>query len=762
MIRTLILKAYYKNDNKCQEALDQLITEILEYIQTIDQWRYISKFIVDICEISPKAVLDRFRNELNNSTGLLALFDDQNRQDVFHTDERQNFIFALESMITQKRFAADSLDILLKIDSNYSHLTKSTLDRVYSAWINFTPFDTATKKTAACKKAFSIDKNAWDIIYDALPKKNNSFFGELRCPTYREHYSISQVSIKDLRNTTLEYIKQLSLHLDFKVDRIIKLINVAVNYDDKSQKYILDSTKESLSVLTDCEKQDIKDAIREIIFKNRYYTDASWAYSKEKIAVFEELYNSINVTEEEYNYRYLFKNNWETPLLEPQPYADKSSRERNRESFDALIADAINLFKTEELSLVRLIQICADNNYCTLGIALAQYWSSSFDKSVFQNLLREQKSGSLAIDYYRYYAHQYKVDFKSVIETAEEISSSDDIIAALYRVESENALSIPQINNAPENIKRLFWGKHILALKETNYKWAINECKKYGNFETYIELVFLYKDSKECKEELLYDYFVESKNCVISDKLHDYQMTQYRVKEILNDLYDHYSEDDERSKELSLSEINLYGLLEWGDMRFCYDQMRKTPELYAELISMVLKKDHEDGEDEVNLPINKKLFQKLYPLYDAINFCPAENGGKVEEERLEKWLSDFKQLLKNNDQSSLFGHCIGKLFSNSPVGEDGYSPCEAVRVVIEKEATDELQTSYVYNIFNGRGVYTASAGRNELNLAIKYKENADGIALQYPKTAEIYYRLYDIFKNESEEEREEAVNAPIS
>lgn len=79
----------------------------------------------------------------------------------------------------------------------------------------------------------------------------------------------------------------------------------------------------------------------------------------------------------------------------------------------------------------------------------------------------------------------------------------------------------------------------------------------------------------------------------------------------------------------------------------------------------------------------------------------------------------------------------------SPIGEDGYSPCEAVRMVIEEYYTDSLKTAYVVAEENKRGVHTVDAGKSELILHQRYQKNAEALQERYPYTADIYFAISD-------------------
>ena len=83
----------------------------------------------------------------------------------------------------------------------------------------------------------------------------------------------------------------------------------------------------------------------------------------------------------------------------------------------------------------------------------------------------------------------------------------------------------------------------------------------------------------------------------------------------------------------------------------------------------------------------------MYSGFDKAKFCPAEKDGKVKYELLKEWLDKFKELLILQKQDKLFGNLIGRLLAYSPIGEDGYMPCEAVRVIIEEYYSESLKTS---------------------------------------------------------------------
>ena len=756
MIRTLIMKAYYKHDEECQEALDSLVGHILDFVTTPEQWKYISRFIVGLCEISPKAVITRIKKEFKESTGLLMLFD--YKEDlIFERNNYVDYLFAIESLLCQCEYAADGLELLLRLDnmpiSYKTNSPKHSLDKVFCTWANFSAFRTATQKLEACNKAFEIDHNAWSVIYDALPSHKNSIIGELVYPKYRKHEVLSSVTISEMNKSMKGFIELLIDNADDKPDRLIKLFNIAFDYDDEVSHKIIKAIKDSLHHLTDLELISVKENIREVVYKNRFYSTASWALSEEKIALCEQLLDCVHSIEPEYEYRYLFKNSWNIPLIDPIPFEEEGSLYKNRETAKNLIKHNIVEFKSNELDLRKLIELCASLENSTLGVYLAEIWSESFDQSIFSDLLEAQNTGTMAVDYYRGFAQDCGVLFTDVLKTARLQDCSDNVVTSLYYEEYRVAKEIPEIANADYAIKKHFWARGGLRFGG-NLKWAINECKKYGTAETYLDILheMVSKSIISIEESLAYLMQITEIDYVAAN---DHTMMEFHLREILKVLQPEAYCDDEKRQGIANIELRFFYLLEWKDMKCFEYEIKKDPEIYAELIAQLYKKDNDNSiNDSSDEKINR--IHNLYQLYDKAKFCPAEDDGAVSEEALFEWIEGFRHMLEQNDQASLFGMIVGRLLSYAPVGQDGYEPCESIRKAIEQYYDERLAREYEVSKFNQRGVFCASEGRQEYAIAERYKQNADFLSLQYPRTAEIYYNLYRTYKREAEQERREA------
>ena len=73
MIRTLIMRAYYRGHEENQRQIDNIVSRILDNVTSKEAWGYISQYLVELCEASPKSVLRKLEMEMDTPQGLLEL-----------------------------------------------------------------------------------------------------------------------------------------------------------------------------------------------------------------------------------------------------------------------------------------------------------------------------------------------------------------------------------------------------------------------------------------------------------------------------------------------------------------------------------------------------------------------------------------------------------------------------------------------------------------------------------------------------------------
>lgn len=760
MIRTLIMRAYYRGHEEKQKQIDIIVSKVLDTITSKERWGYISQYLTELCEASPESVLRKLESEIEVPQGLIDLFAEKGGDFMTSRHYYTNVLWAVEQLIQQKKYVARALEWLWKIDSHnikysISNSPKGVLDVAFCAWINESALS-VEKKIEMARNAIKRYPNAWEVIVSKLPQGTSSICSTLNTPKYRKIDEPDELYVSEVNKTYIEYLRMCVDNTHSDAGRWIKILKYISSYADSIQKEVFEKLLFDCKSMDDEEKIRVKNKIRYQIFRHRYFDDAEWSMPEEILCEHERVMNEIIVDEKIYDYLYIFSHAYDFPLLNPIPYSREESadiHDKNHILREEEIGARIKEFYEKGYSIDRLIQLAVREEYEIVGEVLAQFYcDGAFDDNVFSALMKNDEEGRYVYDYVRYLHRKGAIELKEIIERVKSISNNKNLLTNLISLEivenCENAL----IANVDEDIKKMYWSRNLRLNISNNAEhnmliWAMDECRKYGSFHTYLELLYHIKDKISLQE--LY---------VATLKISDLEgnAVNGRIDYFLEDIFDvlqqAFIEDDEKCAELAKLEWMCRNVLEWEQMKCVQRIMKDDPTFYALLVSIIYKAEDSEAVDEEK----RELANKIYSGFDKAKFCPTEKDGKVTYDNLKAWMEKFRELLIKQKQERLFGNLVGRLLAYSPIGEDGYSPCEAVRMVIEEYYTDSLKTAYVVAEENKRGVHTVDAGKSELILHQRYQKNAEALQERYPYTADIYFAISDNYKREAEYERKRA------
>lgn len=117
MIRTLIMRAYYRGHEENQKQIDNIVSRVLDTITSKERWGYISQYLTDLCEASPESVLRKLEDELKQPQGLLELFEANDGDFMTSRHYYTNVLWAVEQLVQQKKYVVRALEWLWKVDS---------------------------------------------------------------------------------------------------------------------------------------------------------------------------------------------------------------------------------------------------------------------------------------------------------------------------------------------------------------------------------------------------------------------------------------------------------------------------------------------------------------------------------------------------------------------------------------------------------------------------------------------------------------------
>lgn len=763
LLRALIMRVSYEGmagSTGEQARVDGVIGKVFDWINSAERWKEISRFFSEFCEISPDVVMSRVERELTKSSGLLEMMQIR-PANILERNDAVQIVFGMGSFMLQERYASRAMRWFTKLDQKIPAEKTSDLDGVFEKvlcpWYHFSAFNTVEKKTAAAGILLEKSENAWDRIFKSLPFRQPTVVGTFTAPRYREHVEIGSASQQEMLETVYTYIDMLTAHTAGNPERWTNLLHVSFEFPEEQRSILFMKLEKELPVLSDIVRMKIKNSIRREISKHRQFVNSSWAAEEKVLSEYEALFGKIILSNPEYEYVYLFSQKSRDILLHPVPYGEDGFFEKNEELINQSVQEGIEDFQKRELDLHELAEACAkDGATNTLGSAIAKYWKPfAYSGEICAILFAVQKSGKMAVQYIWECSERDPSVVESLLDEAESSDIyNDEILLELYKVEARCCPlqnRIPRIQNAHEKYKREFWGQAFISFPGRE-SWALQECKQFGTVESFLELLYFSYEQKSVGKEELYNYLdgvEEMRYTTVNDS------TGYLLGELLKPVQEMViGTDDNRAMRIAQIEMVFNVVLGWDKMKCFRYYLQKSPELYLQMVEILYYED--DTPSNKRTQDESSRVSNVYNLFSVAQFCPGENNGAVPKENLFRWVEAFQTGLRNIRRESLFGSLLGRVLANSPIGQDGYEPAEAVRDAIERWPSEDLIRSYRTATYNKRGVFTVTGGDGERQLAERYRRNAEYLNLKWPQTAQIYYGLCQIYLHEAESERSEA------
>lgn len=754
LLRSLVMKAYYCNKPENQREIDEIVANILSNITEKNQWLSIATLFPILCEASPYAVTTRLDEEWERETGLKELFLDAHDTSVFAKNEYTYFLWGIEQFFCQKEYAAWSVRWLLRMNElrrkyPISNSPYETLSIVFCAWYNNTIL-TQQEKLFLAREAFDKGYKVWDLFYSEMPGMKTSVSVSISKPKYRITSDPVELTNKDVYDAFEEYTSLCLKHMNFNVERWIKVVKQINHFSDDMTNKIIDRLVYEVQSMNDIEKTNIKEALRKVIYKNRYFNSSEWAMKEDRLNILEKTLNDIRMEDSVYEYRYLFGNKYDFPLLHPHPYSEDERREKNEQLIEEEITNGLLEFKEYKLNVLDLARICSECDYSILGKYLFSVFSQKdFDEKLFFELLEDEKLKRIMLNYIQEVYYYSQKDYKRAYQLAKQREVSSEILVSILLMESFDAEKKPLIMNEDENIKKLYWNQFKRGMFVENERTAHLVMEEMLKFSTHLSIIDVLDDCKK--------FFTAEELLTILEKIKNYeagnftQLSDYHISNILSVLQKKYYSTDECIRVACL-ELSYRGIIDTGKMKCLNKSLRDDPSLYLGMLSVIFKDD--EGNSVSGIQLNDKNISSIYSLYYDIKFCPAEEDGMVDAEKLERWVTDFEKGLIKNKQHRLFEGALGRLFAFSPRGRDGYYPSEEVRTIIEGHYNKSLEYEYVTAIYNARGVFSSSGGAEERRLAHLYRDNANAIRILSPNTAKLYDQLYERYIYDANAARE--------
>lgn len=754
VIRTLILLAL---NIDCQDKVSIFVRELLSKIASIKDWAYISQFIDLLCEAAPDEVINCFENNIDNHTGLLDLFTVEKSNFIVDRHYYTHFLRCLELLLPFKKYVVRVVKILFalgdKIDKcSTGNNPRDDISKVFCTWYNGSAL-TIDEKIELAELGIEKYPYFWDIIYNEI-RKNNLFFSNSSF-IYRDTDEITQYTRDDTFKFYISYIKILLSNLNCNVTRLIKLLELLPECTNKLFIGIQVELTHTITNLCDSDKEQLKTVLRKIIYRHRHFANAKWAATPERIEKIEEICLGITFDDPVYDFLYLAESG-DLPIFNPAVFDKESDYyNKNEAAIEEIISSEMKRLKSLGIDLVHYLNLIKDKTSIRIGKMIAKYYcESQYDENILHIIISSTQNPQMAVSYVCGCSDSNFTEIYKAIEYLQKNHYADDFYVAFLSVLPFDEKLQPYIQELPNEAAQKYWSQFINCQFNSKdlFNIAIENLLKYSSWNRLYSI--MYKHAEILSLEEILAIVSDSIKKMIDENHQMLNNESYFIEKMVSIVYQRIGNDFESYPILFELEMQLFSVFGWENMKCCQYLFKRNANYYADILLLIYKKDN--GNSDSKLDPNK--FKYLYELEFDIKFCPGEENGSINNDILNEWIYLFNNRLKDQGQAYLFYTKLGKLFSNSPTGSDGFFPHESIREKIEEIGNDELINAFVISIINRRGVHYATGGKDELKLAQKYEDIGKKFAIRYPKTSKIFYNISKIYFRESKSERQIAEN----
>jgi hypothetical protein len=183
-------------------------------------------------------------------------------------------------------------------------------------------------------------------------------------------------------------------------------------------------------------------------------------------------------------------------------------------------------------------------------------------------------------------------------------------------------------------------------------------------------------------------------------------------------------------------------------------ELARDPSFFVEVISWAFRGENEEPQE---LDEQARVRAELgFNLLDNWRIVPGLTGdsAQLDKTALNEWVAQARVQLAAGGHLKIGDQRIGHVLRYAPVDDDDMWPCGAVRDLIEKVGSPDLELGLEVEINNSRGMTERGlieGGDQERRLAEKYRAFATRAAGRWPRTARLLRRVASAYASEAQQ-----------
>ena len=605
----------------------------------------------------------------------------------------------------------------------------NSLTKILLPWLVQTaaPFE---KREAAIKAVLKQQPDVgWKLIHSLLPH-SHGVTNESHKPKWRDYIP------GDWKNNAkiIEYWKQITIYTGFAIelakkdiDKLNELIKEIANLPQDAQDMILSHlASDEIVKLPETERLAVWENMNKLVRRHRKHADAKWAIPEEIISKIEEVANILEPESPSLKHRQLF-------TAQYLDFMDGlGSFEEQRDRLDKIRQDVIReiIDKGSIKDILDFAHRVASPR--EVGHALGSIdIDEECEADIFPFILDSTDDAE----------KEFTSEFVNVCYRTYGCDWIDDLLAKDWTEEQKAKVLIllpfegkiwARVENILSEEYQKFYWKNVetfFCKPEDNMTIPVEKLLKYNKAISainYIAHMNLLDDNNHFDENLALRVLSQAhKN---PSEIH--KLNQNLVINLIERLQKSSIIDQDALFIVEWQFLSLLGKFSMASPVTLEKKLASDPQFFVEVLSFVFRSESEKEDTDI-VEIDEQanlLARNAYALLSNWTRCPGTmDDDSFDADVFKEWLREALRIAQHEGYSGVAQSQIGRILVRAPSDPSGLWIHEVVAEALDERNAQAMRSGYTAGLFNQRGVYSPTEGKEELKLAEDNREKADAL-----------------------------------
>lgn len=716
-------------------------------------WASLDELLPLLAEAAPGEFLNQVEQVLAISPSPLDALFAQEDSLLFGTNYMSGLLWALERLAWDAEYLTRVVLILGELAAidpggQWGNRPAHSLTTILLPWLPQTCAPLEKRVAAVAALINELPEVGWKLLLSLLPSSHQTSSGTSK-PTWRE--TIPENWSDGV--TRGEYVEQVTSYTEFALDAarasMPRLVDLIDRLDDLAlpaqEKLLTHLDSEEIASLVEPERYELWTKLADIVANHRRYAETDWALPPEHVDRIAEAAARLEPTALALRHRRIFSDRFEL-------FEDKGGYERQLQLLDERRQQAIGeILASGGVSAVLDFAQSVDSPW-QVGFALGMLGNGEVDRALLPALLGSEERalvhvvGSFVRSRYASNGWVWVDQLPFHEWTAEQIGQ---LLAYLPFVEGtwQRAAQFLPDDEAP------YWTKasaNPYEAKGQGLERAADRLVAHGRPRAAIGCLYVMLHAKQR---------INSQQAITAllaaVRSEEKSVDVHEMVTVIKAVQDDPSTDEDGLFQVEWAYLPLLEQRREGAAPVLLERrLAEDPDFFCEVIRLIFQSRTEAPVAEPS-EAQKTIAQNAFRLLHTWKIPPGTlRDGCFEGTALAAWLDRVKTACAESGHLEVAMTMVGHVLASAPPDPSGLWIHYAAAAALNAKDARDMRDGFKTELFNSRGVHGYSAGKEEQEIAAKYRTKADEVESHgYPRLATALRELATSYERYAERER---------